>query len=516
MVLVMLAIAGMAVAGAAVILFATVWGAGISPDSISYVQAARNLLMGRGLSVFSPSGELGPLLHFPPLFPVALAAIGIPGVDPAEGARWLNALVFGANITLVGLIVYRATRGSLWIALLSSWLMLASYTMLVIHSTAITEPLFILCVLLTLLLLDAYIERPRLWLLVSTALVAAMGLMTRYIGGALVFTGAWMLFFLNKRTGRSRLRDLVVFVCVSCLPALLWSIRNLYLAGAASDRKLAYHPVTLQQFDVALDALSRWLVPVRLPGMARGAVVFGELLVLVALWALTVVLSRNRARAGSAEPTSSRLQQAFITIFLAYLGFLILSISFFDAATPLDLRMLSPLFVAGLIVLLCLLDRLLHLTENRRVMRPAIIALCALLALSYSISAVAWSVNNHNTGGGYASKAWRQSELLDQIKGMPPNTVIFSNGADAIYWLTGRTAYGLPAKKDINTQSVYENYPAGLASVGDRLKKDDGILVYFDLITWRDYLPSEDELTQALPLKLIKKTGAGAIYRIEQ
>jgi hypothetical protein len=31
--------------------------------------------------------------------------IGIFGIDPLNGARWLNAFMFGANILLVGLII---------------------------------------------------------------------------------------------------------------------------------------------------------------------------------------------------------------------------------------------------------------------------------------------------------------------------------------------------------------------------------------------------------------------------
>jgi len=44
---------GLAVIGAVAILFSTVWGVGLSPDSLTYIDTARNLLAGKGFVVQS-------------------------------------------------------------------------------------------------------------------------------------------------------------------------------------------------------------------------------------------------------------------------------------------------------------------------------------------------------------------------------------------------------------------------------------------------------------------------------
>ena len=51
-------------------------GVGISPDAIDYLNTARSVLAGQGLVIAGL-----PMTHFPPVYPLLLAAIGL--VDPA-------------------------------------------------------------------------------------------------------------------------------------------------------------------------------------------------------------------------------------------------------------------------------------------------------------------------------------------------------------------------------------------------------------------------------------------------
>ena len=94
------------VVGATALLFSTRWGIGLSPDSVVYIASARNLLSGYGLSVSFTTGEFLPLTHYPPLFSAGLAGLGLVGIDPLDGARWFNAMIFRAKIPLLGLVVY--------------------------------------------------------------------------------------------------------------------------------------------------------------------------------------------------------------------------------------------------------------------------------------------------------------------------------------------------------------------------------------------------------------------------
>ncbi len=94
------------VVGATALLFSTRWGIGLSPDSVVYFASARTLLSGYGLSDSFTTGEFLPLTHCPPLFSAGFAGLGLVGIDPLDGARWLNALIFRAKIPLLGLVGY--------------------------------------------------------------------------------------------------------------------------------------------------------------------------------------------------------------------------------------------------------------------------------------------------------------------------------------------------------------------------------------------------------------------------
>jgi len=64
------------------------YGPGLPPDSASYISSARNLLLGKGYFIFN--GQ--PMTVAPPLFSTILAIIGLAGVDPLIGARFLKRL----------------------------------------------------------------------------------------------------------------------------------------------------------------------------------------------------------------------------------------------------------------------------------------------------------------------------------------------------------------------------------------------------------------------------------------
>ena len=86
-----------ALGGVGVVLFSTTAGVGLSVDSASYIETARNLAAGRGYVTLSADGTARKMIHFPPFFPVLLATATSLGVDAQIAARWLNAFLMFAN-----------------------------------------------------------------------------------------------------------------------------------------------------------------------------------------------------------------------------------------------------------------------------------------------------------------------------------------------------------------------------------------------------------------------------------
>ena len=91
------------VIGIFLVLRSTPEGLGLSDDSIAYIAGARSLLAGHGYrEAWLASNNL--MTHFPPGFSSALAVIGLLGLDPLRGARFLNAILFGFSTALIGIL----------------------------------------------------------------------------------------------------------------------------------------------------------------------------------------------------------------------------------------------------------------------------------------------------------------------------------------------------------------------------------------------------------------------------
>ncbi len=142
-------------------------------DSFQYIASARNLSLGKTLGYPDDTGNIIPLTQYPPLFPLVLAVFEMAGVDSLVTARWLNAVLFAANIWLVGRTIYRIShsRGySLFGALLTA----LSVVLIEIHAWVLSEALYIFLSLLAFYWLGIYCENSRMHWLVLSALVGAL------------------------------------------------------------------------------------------------------------------------------------------------------------------------------------------------------------------------------------------------------------------------------------------------------------------------------------------------------
>ena len=99
--------------GVWLLLYSTPEGLGLNDDSIAYVSGARGILSGEGYRELWLVSK-GYLTHFPPGFSAMLAMIGfITRIDPLRVARVMNALFFGGNAFLLGLLCWRGTKSKL-------------------------------------------------------------------------------------------------------------------------------------------------------------------------------------------------------------------------------------------------------------------------------------------------------------------------------------------------------------------------------------------------------------------
>ena len=76
---------------AALFLYCTPHGAGLTNDSSAYIGGARSLLARQGYVRIGGDGLPRPITHFPPFYSIVLAKVSrIIKTDPLETAKWVN------------------------------------------------------------------------------------------------------------------------------------------------------------------------------------------------------------------------------------------------------------------------------------------------------------------------------------------------------------------------------------------------------------------------------------------
>lgn len=497
-----------AMVGMVLVAYATTSGPGLSPDSRGYLQAARFIHQGRGICNINGNGDVVPLTHFAPLYPILLAGFS-GGADPLDRARALGIVIFGINIVLGGLIVFRQSGRSALAGVIGSVLVAISFDMIRVHVMVWSEPAFVTFMLAAFLLLAEYLNTQKLVWLVTGALAVACAFALRYSGASLVMAMGLVLLLFPGRTLRRQIADGAIFGAISVLPMLLWIVRNRIEAGNAADRAIAFHPPNWHDIQISLITFVSWLVPVEMNTILAAVIVC-----IVALIVLTPILLR--ARSNEQAPPEDRALRFLLPAFASvYLLFLLFSVSFVDAHTPLDYRILSPLYVTLILWLAALFLRKL---SSGIVDRPTRVVIAVVIAGFIGINlgrSSAWARSTSKEGIGFGAKIWRNSPTLAYLAKLPPNTLLYSNAPDLIDFRVNRFAKPVPKVMDPITRKPEKTYVPYLQGLRDDLTAHGGYIVWFNIRSGsRWYLVTEEQFKKDCPVQQVAKFHDGTVYQL--
>jgi 4-amino-4-deoxy-L-arabinose transferase-like glycosyltransferase len=446
---------GLGVIGIFIIHYATNWGIGLyGSDSFSYISVARSLA--RGYGFFFPASDSGysPLTHFPPLYSFTLALLEILGWDAINGARYLNAFLFGFSIFLFGYLIKRATN-SLIFVMFGSILFTFSAIFAELYSLAMSEALFLTLTLLSFIFLNEYIFRKKWFLLVIASVILGLAALTRYVGIVNIFTGIVVVLLVNKKSTFSRrILSALTLVIISTTPILLWTLRNFRLTTTINNRGFDFHPMVLKNYLNAFYTFFKWYLPEKVVIGYEKEIVLVTLGLLVLILAITIFTNRNQVTQILREPSTSikqihPLNYIYLIYTISYLIAIYISKSFLDSGTGMTNRIFSPLLLISLLIIINLLNNI-WLSKN--------LILRALVVL-ISIYLLAFSVNNsiqalpeiHNNGMGLGRKALHNSQSLELLSELPRTMPIYNNNPYAVYFYSGRVGFQLnmfsPEKK---------------------------------------------------------------------
>lgn len=507
--------------------YATPAGLGLTNDSAAYLGGARSILAGTGYSDIWLDSTLEAITHYPPLLSLTLSLLSrLSGLDPYRTARVLHILLFSANTVLMGWLGWRLSASQTWgrlgIALFPAFLFATNADLLRIHAQVLSEPLFLFFSLLAFLTFDVALQRSPnpafgspltapaspinahrslitdygLW---TTGFLTGLAFLTRYSGLALIATFLIAIFLLSPTLRR---KQTLLFLAGVIPPVAGWLLRNALVADSVTNRTVHFNPIELSNIRTGLWNVAHFLSP--LPGLAEWLFGSGLLQILLILFGVGL-LGWLSHRAWMARQDTSALAFTTALYVFGYLGAVLFSMSFFDASTKFQPRILAPLYVSWMLLLTAGLSALIGQNHLRLALAGAL-TLMAVVFSGFGISREITSLRAMD-GLGYASWRWRQAEVMAYLRRLPPEIAIYTNSPPAVYHVTGRASRVIPSTLDPVSGLPRRDYEQTLAEMRAELLAGRAVLALFEVSSLEEAFGEQVALQfKGLPL-LLKAQG---------
>jgi len=475
----------------------SLYGPGLSPDSTGYIRLARDIAE-NGFRFLTEKKAISQ----PPAYPLALAAVSkLTGMSVLTAASWINTLASATLVALVLMSVYRVTT-SLSVYIITGILSCFSIPLIQVWSMAWTEPLFILLISLTFLVVTQ--TKRTAILLVAAAVLTAAACLTRYAG--IVLIPVVFVFVLLSEVGTlwRRCKYALLYALPPALVFALYAGRNYALSGTPLGGRSPSQMGLADNIDLVTDVILGWFLPWRIRSFET--LLFGGCaLIGLLVWHHRHHIARVMRQSNGIVPLSG-------LFFLVYAAFIVWT-STTTAYDHIDNRLLSPLYPSILIMFALLLKP--ESWRSQFVRAPALGVFCLLCVVAPLRATYSTVITKANQGaGGYNSRTWQESATLSFFRnnGQPKDEVVFSNAPDVLYILSDVTANSSPAARHynsvsrtgVNKENVFAKYPT----------LDGALLVWFDK-KHRDYLFTPDELATMCDLLPIEEFSDGTIYRVK-
>ncbi len=494
---------GCAAFGAAATLVATRHGPGMSPDSVSYFAAARNLVAGRGYADFT--GQ--PLTTFPPGLPVLLAAGDRLGMSLATASRLLNAACF-AGIVLVAAVLLR--RHTTIVQTGAIALIAASTTLLHLAENVWSEPAFTLLLLAMVVVLEDAAGPPDapVWKAAVAGGLTGVAFLVRYAATPLLVAGVLVVLVRPAATPvAERAKRALVFGGGALVLPALWLLRNASVHGPFLLGPRVSSPDGWWSFAQAFaSSIAAIAFPRGVPQAAAIAVA-GALVVLLAAARLLPVPGRRGPFATG--PSLGPL----VVVLVTYGAFVMASAKI--AGSSMDTRIVAPMYVPALVVVAALVDRSMRrLREAPDLVWSAIGrgVIAAILVAYLSLSAASFVESARLDGRsprGYASQTRRASALAHSVRALGSRAVVASNNPWELYAAVEREPILVSPGRLLPQFSLV---PSSIDDLADAACSGDVYLAWYDSRSgWSD---SPTQLERALRLDPIQTVSDGVLYAV--
>jgi hypothetical protein len=465
-------------------------GIGISPDSVTYLSAARNMIQGNGFRSFDNL----PVVDFPFAYPFLLTIISFfTRLDPLQFGCVLNGLLFGLLLYVSGGIMNGFQKSSGWYKRIILAGILLSPAIQEVYTLLWSETLFLLLILLFIVSMANYLRHSTIrWLLISI-LLCAFACLTRYAGVFLVIAGSGIILLNQENNWRKRLSHSMLFTILSVSLLFVNIIRNRMLTGFATGPRPKSDTGIWKIMENFGGVLCDWLLINRTTGVA----IFLTIVVLL-VFVLTILHVQSRHK--------SNYKFEYIMAFtgLVYCLFMLATakLTRYEQFTN---RLLSPMFI----LLICSLTWWIPGFLARQSYRMKWVYGLPVLILAAWFLNIQMAADYEYYDGvkdagvpGYQEDSFVQSEIVNYLK---ENTGIlnhgyevYSNAGDAFYFVTRHPARQLPF--NAFPDRVRQYYASG-----------NNYLVWFNDLE-NPEMPDLNSILKNKNMVLLKQLPDGAVY----
>lgn len=409
---------------------------GFTPDSVEYFDVANSLANGNG--IVDAGGTF--VNHWPPLYPILLAILSVLTTLTVQKAAILVAAIAlcitnYAFFNILKVAQIKLVPQLLAVSILNSVLITQNFLWF------LTEGLFIAQLLLLISYIHKWKHPHSIRFYVKVGIVLGIMFLTRYatIG---IFLGIIVFFLFQSLKVKPFFKTLVIrlgLVTTSfCLTVLPWAILSMLKSESVTSRELDYAPVSIQTMAEMFETFNTWINP------------SGNWFYYILLVPSSVVLLFHLSRTFCTKKNTPIPENVFVSvsIILSYIGFLIVSISFFDHATSLDHRILSPIFPLFLIVLVVFLKPLL----KSRILKVAKVSLLLTIAVSSTQFFLKSCLRFYGNGAGFTSTYWIDSPTNLAISQIEQKKIVTNNYYAFRLYHPQRVKKLLPLKSFLNNE----------------------------------------------------------------
>lgn len=508
----------------------TNYGVGLMVDSLTHTSTAESLLRSEGfLTAWNSRLQQGQ----PPLYALWLSLFATLDVANRDSifvyAGYAGAIIFG--LTILASVVWIAIRiESRMMVIIGGAVCAVSPFLGDLFSLALTETLFTLIIVLSLLTLDRFLTNNNRSLLILAAVFSSLAWLTRHMGVTVIISSILVLVTRSESTFRQRFNSIAIYSSISILPSSLWMLRNYIVLGQFSERRWSTGFDWITSLSLTSSEITKWLVGTtgldylnRLSGMLGIDIALLRIVFLGFIVASMGYGITHLYRKGIRVDTKDLIVPINFTV--VYSVALISSLMITDI--DVEMRYLSPIYVPILVAITRVIGQYfasvsqtnqstitpLHTQEKPKLWFIVIACLPLHLALT-TLSSYDQIRIWREQGFGYSSADWDSSETIRYLKSDPINGQVYSNEARAVYVHMDNSD-----ELEVHFIQLQAKLP-NEARYWDDKARDDGREMYVIWFHgWRPFIHTQYDFTRLislLNLEIVAILEDGLVLKVSQ